>query len=271
MRRVSHTPHLAQVYANQCHRILASVEQAKKDRGVSNDAISTLEASLKEELQALKESYDAAQSSTEQLVNLRESHAILTEKLRGRDLALSEAQERCAVAQKDRQSLLSRITALESEVAASPRESEGLRKAMITLQEARSANAVLESDLTTALMEAADLRDKLQAQAGSLGELQSTKERLETERVELQASVTALEQHKLSSEQENATKCNNIRKELAASSKHAREMVVHEYGNKLHQLTESKKEVDAEVEQLRYGLNQYNVRISELQEKVSSI
>ena len=142
---------------------------------------------------------------------------------------------------------------------------------MTRLQQAEISKAEIESNLATAQKEAADLREKLQAQAGSVDELRSTKDNLESEIGNLQASVTTLEQQKLASEEENATKCNEIRKELAASSKWGRDMVVHEYSNKLHQLMQSKKEVDAEVEQLRHGLNKYQTQISELQGKVSFI
>lgn len=192
------------------------------------------------------------------------------EKLRARDMALTEAQERCVAAQKDRQSLLSRISALETEAAASSRESDGLREALETMQKIEPAKAQLESDLATARREVADLQDELRVQAGSEANLRSTKDRMESEIVELQALVAALEQQKLTAEQEGISKSNEIRKELAASSKHAREMVLQEYGNKLHQVMERKKEVDAEVEQLQYGLKQYKAQVSELREKVST-
>lgn len=249
-------------------RILASVKQAKKDRKGSNEAISTLEASLKEDLCALKEGYNGAQSLTEELVILRESQAALSEQVRGREKALADAQERYAELQNDKRSLLARVSALEFKAEASQRENEGLRKTLSTLQQAETTNTELEADLATTRKEVVDLREKLQVQAGSVPDLQNTNDRLESERAGLQAAVATLEQQKLMSEQESLMKCNEIRKELAASSKHAREMVVQEYGNKLHQMTESKKEVEAEVEQLQYGMSQYKAQISELREKV---
>lgn len=249
-------------------RILASVKQTKKERKGSNEAISTLEASLKEDLRALKEGYNGAQSLRDELITLRESQAALSEKVRGREKALADAQERYAELQNDKQSLLARVSASEFKAEASQRENEGLRKTLSTLQQAEPTNTELEADLATTRKEVVDLQEKLQAQAGSVADLQNTIDRLESERAGLQAAVATLEQQKLMSEQESLTKCNEVRKELAASSKHAREMVVQEYGNKLHQMTEGKKEVDAEVEQLQYGMSQYKAQISELREKV---
>ena len=250
-------------------RILASVAQAREDYGLSNRAISTLEASLKEDISALKEAHDGTQGLTEELVILRESQAALTEKVRGKEDALADAQERCVAVQNDKQSLLARVSALELEAAAAQRESEGLRRALDTLQEAEPANAEFEAHLATVQKEVTDLRDKLQAQTGSVADLRKTKDWLESERAELQAAVATLEQDKLVSKQQSDMKCIEIRKELAASSRHARDMVVHEFGNKLYQMTESKKEVEEELETLHRGLNQYKAQISGLREDVS--
>jgi len=264
---VPRTPHKYLLICNS--RILASVAQTREDYGLSNRAISTLEASLKEDISALKEAHDGTQGLTEELVILRESQAALTEKVRGKEEALAEAQERCVAVQNDKQSLLARVSALEFEAAAAQRESEGLRRALDTLQEAEPANAEFEAHLATVQKEVTDLRDKLQAQTGSVADLRKTKDWLESERAELQAAVATLEQDKLVSKQQSDMKCIEIRKELAASSRHARDMVVHEFGNKLYQMTESKKEVEEELETLHRGLNQYKAQISGLREDVS--
>ncbi len=188
---------------------------------------------------------------TEQLASLRESQAGLTEKLRGKESALAEAHERCVVLQNDQQSLLSKISALESEAVASLRQSADLSETVIGLREAESANAGLRGNLEKVQNELIDHQGKLQAQIENVPLLQGAKETLQCRVDELQASMATFDQQKITYEQEATQRCNEIRLELAGAAKSGREELVFEYENNLHRLSQQKKDAEGMVDQLK--------------------
>ncbi|KAI9877643.1 MAG: hypothetical protein M1830_003225 [Pleopsidium flavum] len=248
-----------------------SEESAKEDGANSNNAVLTLRACIKDDITSLKQDLQAGTVLTEQLATLRESQARLTENLRGTESALTDAGERCVVLQKDQQSLLSKISSLELEAVASRCEGANLSETVDSLREVQSANAGLRGDLEKVQNELTDSQGKLQAQIENVALLQDAKETLQCRVDELQASVAAFDQQKITQEQDAAKKCDAIRLELAKAAKAAKEELVFDYENKLHGLSHQKKEADTKVEQLKANQGRHAETSSNFRSQIADL
>lgn len=193
------------------------------------------------------------QTLGEQVAEIRESKAIIRERLQATEVALAEARQHSHGLQQKVQFLQQRISDLEVETATlRSQPTENLLTAL-RQKELEDKNTQLLADIVKAHEDAKEAAEVFAGQAQFLAEREEQIKCLNAQAEELGANLTALHEEKTASEQRAAARCDEVRDQVLAAANTEKRKILNAHANTLHQLKcqkIQKDEAEFRVEEL---------------------
>ena len=190
------------------------------------------------------------QTQGEQVAEIRESKAIIRERLQASEVALAEARQHSHGLQQKVQFLQQRLSDLEVETATLRSQPTENLLAALRQKELEDKNTQLLADIVKAREDAKEAAEVFAGQTQSLAEREEQIKCLNAQLEELRANLTTSCDEKTASEQRAAARCDEVRNQVLAAANAEKRKILNAHANTLHQLKYKKDKAESRVGEL---------------------